>query len=241
MFRVGDTLVPLIFMSDGTHLSNFAGDKKQWPVYIAIGNVSSMIRQMPSTHRVVMLALLLIPIKNHNILQKRWDEQWKMNREVQNKVLRWVLQSLTFKQNPSAESGYYNVLCADGNFKCCKPVLAAWLADYAEYSDLHHHDWHGCFYCECPKNELGDYVPPDKQHSWWDHNLDRTLSDANTKATNAELLSRHVHRGFKLFRHIPCIVTDLPKPDILHTTQIGMLDHLQELIFYFIKTHKQHD
>jgi hypothetical protein len=30
--RLGDTLVPLIFMSDGTHLSNVAGDKKEWPV-----------------------------------------------------------------------------------------------------------------------------------------------------------------------------------------------------------------
>jgi len=30
---VGDTLVPLIFMYNGTHLSNFAGDKKEWPVY----------------------------------------------------------------------------------------------------------------------------------------------------------------------------------------------------------------
>jgi len=30
--RVGDILVPVIFMSDGTHLSNFAGDKKKWPV-----------------------------------------------------------------------------------------------------------------------------------------------------------------------------------------------------------------
>jgi hypothetical protein len=25
--RMGDTLVPFIFMSDGTHLSNFVGDK----------------------------------------------------------------------------------------------------------------------------------------------------------------------------------------------------------------------
>jgi len=30
--RVGVTLVPLIFMTDGMHLSNFAGDKKEWPV-----------------------------------------------------------------------------------------------------------------------------------------------------------------------------------------------------------------
>jgi len=27
MLRLGDTLVPMIFISDVTHLSNFAGDK----------------------------------------------------------------------------------------------------------------------------------------------------------------------------------------------------------------------
>ena len=36
-------------------------------------------------------------------------------------------------------------------------------------------------------NELGDYVPPDKQCPRRDHNLYRTLSDGNTKAANAEL------------------------------------------------------
>ena len=86
--RVGDTLVPLIFMSDGTHLSNFTGDKKQWPVYMTIGTLSSKIRQMPSTHSVVMVALLAIPIKNRRIPQKRLDERWQTNREVLNEVLR---------------------------------------------------------------------------------------------------------------------------------------------------------
>jgi len=77
--RVGDTLVPLIFMSDGTHLSNFAGDNKVWPVYMTIGNLSSKIRQMPSKHSVVMVALLPNPIKNRNIPQKRLDEQPQTN------------------------------------------------------------------------------------------------------------------------------------------------------------------
>jgi hypothetical protein len=44
MLRLGDTLVPLIFMSDGTHLSNFARDKTEWPVSITVGNLSSKIR-----------------------------------------------------------------------------------------------------------------------------------------------------------------------------------------------------
>jgi len=66
-------------MSDGTHLPNFAGDKKEWPVYMTIGNLSSKILQMPSTHSVVMVALLPIPIKNRNIPQRRLDEQRQTN------------------------------------------------------------------------------------------------------------------------------------------------------------------
>jgi len=196
-------------MSDGTHLLDFAGDKNEWPVYMTIGNLSSKIRQMPSMHSVVMVALLLIPIKNRNILQKGLDEQRQTNRAVLNEVLLRLLQPPTFKHNPSAESRYYNVLCADGNFRRCKMVFAAWLANCPEYSDLHHLERHVCFWCKCPKNELGDYVPPDKQHPRQDHNLYRTLGDANTKAANAELSSRHVHQGFNVFRHIPCIVSDL--------------------------------
>jgi len=228
-------------MSDGTHLSNLAGDKEEWPVYMTIGNLSSKIRQMPSTHSVVVVALLPIPITNCNIPQKRLVEPWQTNREVLNEVPRLLLQPLIFRHNPSAESGYYNVLCADGNFRRCNPVIAAWLAECAEYSDLHHLERHVCLWCESPQNELGDYVPPDKQHPRRDHNLYWMLSDANTKAANAELSSRHVQRGFNVFRHIPCIVGDLPNPDLLHTTQFGMLHHLQKWIFHFMKTHERLD
>jgi hypothetical protein len=100
--RLGHTLVPLIFMSDGTQLSNFAGDKKEWPVYMTVGNLSSKIRQTPSTHSVVIVALLPIPIKYCNIPQNRLDEQRETNREVLNEVLWRILQPLTFKHNPNA-------------------------------------------------------------------------------------------------------------------------------------------
>jgi hypothetical protein len=68
--RVGDTLVPMIFISDKTHHSNFAGDKKEWTVYMPIGNLSSKLRQMASTHTVLMVTLVPIAIKNRNILPK---------------------------------------------------------------------------------------------------------------------------------------------------------------------------
>jgi len=104
--RLEDTLVPMILMSDRTHLSNFTCDKKEWPVYMTIGNLSSKIRQMPSAHTIEMVALLPIPFKNRNIPQKRLDEQRQTNREVLNEVLWQLLQPLTFKQNSNAESGY---------------------------------------------------------------------------------------------------------------------------------------
>ena len=239
--RLGDTLVPLIFMSYKTHLLNFAGDKKEWPVYMTIGNQSSKIRRMPSVHTVVMVALLPIPMKNRKIPQQRLDEQRQTNHEVLNEVLRRVLKPLTFTLIPSAESGNYKILFADGNFRRCKQVLAAWLADCPENSDLHHLERHVCFCCEYPKTELGDYVPSYKQHPRRDHNVYRTLSNANTKAADAELSSHHVHRRFNVFRHIPWIVSVLPKPDLLPTMQIGMLDHLQNWIFHFMKTQDRLD
>jgi hypothetical protein len=44
-----------------------------------------------------------------------------------------------------------------------------------------------------------------------------------------------------VFLHIPCIVSDLPKPDLLHTMQIILLDHLPKWIFHFMKTHERLD
>jgi hypothetical protein len=85
---------------------------------------------------------------------------------------------------------------------------------------------------------LENYVPSDKQHPRRDHNLDRTLSDANTKAADAELSLHLVHSRFNLSQHIPCIVSDHPKPALLNSMQIGMLDHLQKLIFNNMKMHE---
>jgi hypothetical protein len=189
-------------------------------------------------HTIVMIAMLPITIKNRNISQKRLDEQQQTNREVLNKVLQGLFHPLSFKQCPNAENGHYNVLCADGIFRRCKLVLGAWLADCTECSDLNHLEQHVIIWCQCPKNELGDYVPSDKQHPRWDHNHYRTLRDVNTKAADAEHLSRHVHRGFNKFRHTPRVMSNLPKHDLLHTMQTGMLDHVQKWIFHFMKTHK---
>jgi len=91
-------------MSDGTHLSNFAGDKKEWPVCMTIGNQSSEIRKMPSMHSIIMVALLPIPINNCVTPQNRLEEQRQTNQEVLIEVLRRLFQPITFKRYPSAGS-----------------------------------------------------------------------------------------------------------------------------------------
>jgi len=124
-FIVGDARVCLIFMFNGTDLMNFTGYQRDRPVCITIGNLSSMIRQMPSIQSIPLVAFLLIPIKHSIILPKRLDGQLQINREVLNEVLWPVPQPLTFTQHPSAESWYYNVLNWDDNSWHCKPVSAA--------------------------------------------------------------------------------------------------------------------
>ena len=78
---------------------------RQSGLYVAIGNLSSKICQMPSTHSVVMVTLLPVLIKMRNISQKRLDEQRKTNREVLNEVLRRLLQPPTFNTIPEPGQG----------------------------------------------------------------------------------------------------------------------------------------
>ncbi|KAF8425423.1 hypothetical protein BGX38DRAFT_1081430, partial [Terfezia claveryi] len=44
----GCMVVPVLLASDQTHLTNFSGDKKLWPLYMSIGNIKSTIRNKPT-------------------------------------------------------------------------------------------------------------------------------------------------------------------------------------------------
>ena len=54
----GATIAPLILSSDKTQLTQFQGDKKAWPVYLTIGNLSKKIRRQPSTHGTILVGYL---------------------------------------------------------------------------------------------------------------------------------------------------------------------------------------
>jgi len=75
----GDTVVPIIFMSEATRLTNFSGDKKAWPVYMTIGNLSASARMATAMHSVLLVALLPITIKMRDIPLSRYKEQKEHN------------------------------------------------------------------------------------------------------------------------------------------------------------------
>ena len=60
---IGATIISIILASDQTHLTNFSGDKKLWPIYMTVGNIYSSIRNRPSYHVWLPIAFLPIPPK----------------------------------------------------------------------------------------------------------------------------------------------------------------------------------
>jgi len=56
-------------------------------------------------------------------------------------------------------------------------------------------------------------------------------------AADAELSSRHIPQRFNVFQHIPCVINNLPKPDLLHTMQTHILGHPYMWIFQVMKLH----
>jgi len=72
----GGTVVPILFASDKTHLTNFSGDKASWPVYMSIGNISKDFRRQGSKRVWVLVAVLPIPQKNpkDGEIHRSWHE-----------------------------------------------------------------------------------------------------------------------------------------------------------------------
>jgi len=146
-------------------------------------------------------------------------------------VLRHILGPLMRADRP-----VFFAWCADGHFRGCVASPAAWIADYPEHRDLHNIKNGVCYWCECPKAEMDQL--PGRPYPMRDHGKYRVLSVANTATANTRLASFDVHQCSNVFWDLDCVVSDLPKPDLLHTMQLGMLKHLLGRLSVFLKQHK---
>ncbi|RPB12626.1 hypothetical protein P167DRAFT_487424 [Morchella conica CCBAS932] len=114
----GSTVVPIICASDGTHLTNFSGDKKAWPIYLTIGNIKSSVRSKPTGHSLILLGLLPVPPK----LGKNSLANSALRRQSQMALHRALVEIFQSIRECSQEGEL--IACADGYECLCFPVLS---------------------------------------------------------------------------------------------------------------------
>jgi len=183
-------------------------------------------------YSVLLVALLPIAIKMHDIPLIRYYEQKEHNRMILQHVLRHILGPLI-----RADRQVFFAWCVDGHFRRCVASPAAWIANHPEHRDLHNIKNGVCYWCEYPKAQMGEL--PVRPYPIRDHDKYRALSIANTATANARLTSFDVHQGSNVFWDLDCVTSDLLKPDLLHTMQLGMLKHLLGWLLVFLKQHKR--
>ncbi|KAF8435241.1 hypothetical protein BGX38DRAFT_1074065, partial [Terfezia claveryi] len=133
LISVGTTLVPILLASDQTHLTNFSGDKKLWPLYMSIGNIKSSVRNKPTMNAWIPIALLPTPPKRLA------------------KILSSILSPLADAQSQQG----IDMVCCDEKVRKCVPRLSAWLADHMENVMIHGILTNRCPVCIAPPNEFG--------------------------------------------------------------------------------------
>ena len=106
---IGSTLVPVIFASDATHLTNYSGDSKVWPLYMSIGNIKSSTRNKPRNHAWVPVGLLLVgPKRVKKVPGWSAEKQEQESIKVLHNLLEIILRPLSNKAHDGIQ-----VKCAD--------------------------------------------------------------------------------------------------------------------------------
>jgi len=181
---------------------------------------------------VLLVARLPIASKIRDIPLSRYKEQKEHNRMVLQHVLLHILGPLM-----RVECRVFFAWRADGPFRCCVASPVAWIANYPEHRDLHNIKNGVCYWCKYPQAEMGQL--PVRPYPICDHDKYRVLSVANTATANARLASFDVHQGYNVLWDLDCMTSNLPKPDLLHTMQLGMLKHLLGWLSKFLKQHNR--
>jgi hypothetical protein len=229
MLPEGGTLVPLIFASDKTHLTNFSGDKSAWPLYMSLGNINKEIRRQSSKRAWVLLSLL--PIAPKNPETGEIHETW-------HKAVHKVLEPV---KGLDLRGQGYSWDCSDGNVRHCYPIVAAWISDYMEYVVLGRLISGNCPVCEIPKNEMGHESgnSRNKGDGIEYPRRDKAKYQRELEVGGARSLAEYglQSEANPLWEFPACDPYKLWQPDILHLLHLGIVKVMMEWVTGYMKDH----
>ncbi|KAI6011853.1 hypothetical protein BKA83DRAFT_4466641 [Pisolithus microcarpus] len=213
----GAVVTLVILSSDKTTLSQFSGDKKAWPVYLTIRNISKDVRRQVSLHAMVLIGYL--PVSKLECFQKK-------SQSLVGYRLFHHLMSLLLR--PLAEAGHHGreMVCANGYLRHVHPILAAYIADFPEQCLVACNKESRCPWCLVQSNKHGNL------EEWASRSMADTLKTLYRMRKNKRLCKfdaeglRVVFNPF--WKDLPFTDTfACLTPDILHQLHKGIFhDHL---------------
>ena len=230
-------MLPIIRLSDQTHLTNFSGDKKAWPVYMLIGNILLRTRSSPAKMAMVLLALLPVPLKFTGESALADESQRQTNADFLRAVFDLVLAPL----HQVAQDGT-EMYCEEGKTQVDFSILSAGIADHAEHPALQRIGSKSDPKCEVLCEKVGGDLR--QMYKTCDHILYREKGLRHQPAEAAGIAEyfpgMHVKIEKNVFTGLDQVSpTDLHKPVLLHNIYIGLSKHMMEWVEGFLKKYKQ--
>jgi hypothetical protein len=110
------TIVPVIWASNKTHLTNFTGDQHGWPLYRTIDSIGKHIHRTPKQRAWLLIRLIQCSPKGPKNIGEAWHNgvgtvlSQLRHYDITGPGLKWD--------------------CGDGFQQQCYPLLASWVRDY---------------------------------------------------------------------------------------------------------------